>query len=467
MEQDKNLITPNVLLVIGNGFDCQCELKSTYYDFLIEIIRNNKKNKAEDEKILSEYLDYIEYCSSKFEINNLSQIYSRNSQIEELNIWYLIFLYKKLLMEKDWNFIESKIFQEITEDNDGLNIFSKVSFGILTRYLFDNSLDSNVKLVFSNLDYNLLPNIYNVLAYNLYKKINNKKRNNIDIVYKNLISELDVWKEINEKKIFDIENDDNSNEKIRINILEEKKLINYVAEVLLEELKEVECDFIMYLKNEIKTQNNYLDNAKNLTKYILKVNENVNCNIISFNYTKPWEEDVNFRDTSINVNLVKNIHGTLENNSIIFGVDDNKIDASSEGYRFTKVSRIMGMNAAGKVESVPIKSILTPSIEKVIFYGHSLSDADYGYFQIIFDEYAIKENVYFEICYTVFDGTTKENEIIKLREGVSRLFGRYEKENNKRKNILKNLNLNNRIKFREIPKLSDENKLKNWEIKVD
>ena len=180
MEQDKNLITPNVLLVIGNGLDCQCELKSTYYDFLIEIIRNNEKNKAEDEKILSEYLDYIEYCSSKFEINNLSQIYFRNSQIEELNIWYLIFLYKKLLMEKDWNFIESQIFQEITEDNDGIIIFSKVSFGILTRYLFDNSLDSNVKLVFSNLDYNLLPNIYNVLAYNLYKKINNKKHNNIE-----------------------------------------------------------------------------------------------------------------------------------------------------------------------------------------------------------------------------------------------------------------------------------------------
>lgn len=461
MEQDKNLITPNVLLVIGNGFDCQCELKSTYYDFLIEIIRNNEKNKAEDEKILSEYLDYIEYCSSKFEINNLSQIYFRNSQIEELNIWYLIFLYKKLLMEKDWNFIESQIFQEITEDNDDLNIFSKVSFGILTRYLFDNSLDSNVKLVFSNLDYNLLPNIYNVLAYNLYKKINNKKHNNIDIVYKNLISELDVWKEINEKKILDIENDDNSNEKIRINILEEKKLINCVAEVLLEELKEVECDFIMYLKNEIKTQNNYLDNAKNLAKYILKFNENVNCNIILFNYTNPWEEDVNFRDTSINVNLVKNIHGNLENNSIIFGVDDNKIDASSEGYRFTKVSRIMGMNAAGKVESVPIKSILTPSIEKVIFYGHSLSDADYGYFRMIFDEYVKKENVCFEFCYTVFEGTTEKNEIIKLREGISRLFGRYEKENYERKYILKDLNLNNRIKFREIPKLSDENKLKN------
>ena len=77
------------------------------------------------------------------------------------------------------------------------------------------------------------------------------------------------------------------------------------------------------------------------------------------------------------------------------------------------------------------------------------------------NEYVKKENVCFEFCYTVFEGTTEKNEIIKLREGISRLFGRYEKENYERKYILKDLNLNNRIKFREIPKLSDENKLKN------
>ena len=72
--------------------------------------------------------------------------------------------------------------QEITVDNFGLNIFSKVAFGILTRYIFDNNLESNIKLVFSNLDYNLLPNIYNALAYNLYSKIKSKQNNNI--VYK-------------------------------------------------------------------------------------------------------------------------------------------------------------------------------------------------------------------------------------------------------------------------------------------
>ena len=73
----------------------------------------------------------------------------------------------------------------------------------------------------------------------------------------------------------------------------------------------------------------------------------------------------------------------------------------------------------------------------------------------------------FEYFDLVFEGTTKENEIIKLREGISRILGRYEKENDERKYTLKNLNLNNRIKFREIPKLLDKNKLKNKKVKVD
>lgn len=45
MKQGKNLIIPDVLLVIGNGFDLQCELKSSYYDFLIYVLRNNNGNK--------------------------------------------------------------------------------------------------------------------------------------------------------------------------------------------------------------------------------------------------------------------------------------------------------------------------------------------------------------------------------------------------------------------------------------
>ena len=223
----------------------------------------------------------------------------------------------------------------------------------------------------------------------------------------------------------------------------------------MEQLKEVERDFIMYLKNEVDMNNYYLDKSKILANYLLKegkiFSENANYNILSFNYTEPWGEKLNFRDDFIHVNLFKNIHGTLKNKSIIFGIDDNIIDASNVGYRFTKVSRIMEMNTIKENISTPINAILDKSVNRVVFYGHSLSDADYGYFQFIFDEYAKNENMIFEFCYTVFEGTTKQNEIIKLREGISRIFGRYEKENDERKYTLKNLNLNNRIKFREVP----------------
>ena len=59
MEQDKNLITSDVLLVIGNGFDRQCELKSSYYDFLMYILKNKEENKNQENEILNKYLDYI------------------------------------------------------------------------------------------------------------------------------------------------------------------------------------------------------------------------------------------------------------------------------------------------------------------------------------------------------------------------------------------------------------------------
>lgn len=97
MEQAKNLIIPDVLLVLGNGFDLQCELKSSYYDFLIYVLRNNNSNKEiEGTKLLENYMNYIEYSLGVY-----NQYYKRNPEIEELNIWYLIFLYKKILMKKD------------------------------------------------------------------------------------------------------------------------------------------------------------------------------------------------------------------------------------------------------------------------------------------------------------------------------------------------------------------------------
>ena len=454
MESIENIIVPGFLLLIGFGFDRQCDLKSSYYEFFSYILKKNEGNEKQENVIFGEYLNYIKYCSSSFNINYLTQRYNRKRNIEDLNIWYIIFLYKKLLRKKDWNFIENQISQEITENNDGLNIFSKLALGLLIKHVGYNR---NLRLTCKGKNYTEFENIYNMLSSNLYLKIKNNQTDNI--VNNNILIVLDNIKNNLNEKIKDMVYCTEYQNKILnidiVNIEEKKVLLDCVTEVVLEQLKEVERDFIMYLENEVDMNNYYLDKSKILANYLLKegkiFSENANYNILSFNYTEPWGEKLNFRDDFIHVNLFKNIHGTLKNKSIIFGIDDNIIDASNVGYRFTKVSRIMEMNTIKENISTPINAILDKSVNRVVFYGHSLSDADYGYFQFIFDEYAKNENTIFEFCYTVFEGTTKQNEIIKLREGISRIFGRYEKENDERKYTLKNLNLNNRIKFREVP----------------
>lgn len=459
MENLENAITPDVLLVLGNGFDRQCDLKSSYYEFFSYILKKNEGNEKQENVIFNEYLNYIKHCSSSFNINYFTQSYNRKRNIEDLNIWYKIFLYKKLLNKKDWNFIENQISQEITENSDDLNIFSKLALGLLIKHLGCNR---NLRLTCNGKDYTEFENIYNVLSSNLYFKIISDQTGNI--VNNNILIVLeDIRKSITEEIGDMLYNLEFLKKMLNIEILDIEginELLNCVAEILLEQLKEVERDFIMYLVNEVNTNNCYEDNSKILANYLLKddkiSSENINCNILSFNYTEPWGEKLNFRDNHLHVNLFKNIHGTLKNKSIIFGIDENMIDSKSEGYKFTKGSRIMEMNTIEENKSTPIKVILDKSVNRVVFYGHSLSDADYGYFQLIFDEYKENENLIFEFCYSVFEGTTKQNEIIKLREGISRIFGRYEKENDEKKYTLKNLNLNNRIKFREISKISYE-----------
>ncbi len=96
MKNVENVIDPDVLLVIGNGFDRQCDLKSSYYDFLMYILKKNEEYEEEDD-LLNEYVDYIEECCLKFNVLLYSQDYDINWKIEKLNFWYLLFLYKKFL----------------------------------------------------------------------------------------------------------------------------------------------------------------------------------------------------------------------------------------------------------------------------------------------------------------------------------------------------------------------------------
>ncbi|HFE9497204.1 TPA: hypothetical protein ACGAXP_001974, partial [Streptococcus agalactiae] len=148
-----------------------------------------------------------------------------------------------------------------------------------------------------------------------------------------------------------------------------------------------------------------------------------------------------------------NIHGTLNDKNIIFGIDyDSLIDIQKDKnvtlpVEFTKSYRIL---QNGNIFQYPIPSELT----FIKFYGHGLGEADYSYFQSIFDSINLYSSdtvlIFYWSCYN-------ENirEQIKSQQvhAVHKLIEKYgDTFNNKNhgRNLFTKLQLENRLIIQEI-----------------
>jgi len=163
-----------------------------------------------------------------------------------------------------------------------------------------------------------------------------------------------------------------------------------IYEVLFTELGRLETRFDIYLRSEVHLSANYSICSSLLLKEIMSKDysdlegEGAEFTVFDFNYTSP-EIPNEFR--RCNCELV-NIHGRL-GDGIIFGADGTDCMGERGPARFTKTYRVAqrtrasvaqrvayphGIGLPGETETVAIK-----------FYGHSLAQADYAYFQSIFD----------------------------------------------------------------------------------
>lgn len=81
-----------------------------------------------------------------------------------------------------------------------------------------------------------------------------------------------------------------------------------------------------------------------------------------------------------------NVHGSLKEDDIIIGIDGKDCMSVPEAARFTKTFRVMGLESmrADSPSWIPLGNG-APSIDVIKFYGHSLSEADYSFFQALFD----------------------------------------------------------------------------------
>lgn len=245
--------------------------------------------------------------------------------------------------------------------------------------------------------------------------------------------------------------------------------------ILLSELHRYETAFSQYLEKQILHNGLYNPHAataiRKLTFDQFKIDltnppervlkqqlwEN-STNILDFNYTSPLLQHKECP-------LVFNVHGKSEQGNIIFGIDGTGIDTGLALYtdivKFTKTYRLMALS------SDPHPSLVQPYIagadsqetRYIKFFGHSLGQADYSYFQAIFDEVDLYESqthlIFYYNANRPNDTNMTENHAAEeMFEKVNHLISRYgETLDNKDhgKNLLHKLLLEGRLSVIQAP----------------
>lgn len=145
-----------------------------------------------------------------------------------------------------------------------------------------------------------------------------------------------------------------------------------------------------------------------------------------------------------------NVHGNYKRTTI-FGIDQNKVETNSNVYQFTKTFRKMSEQEKILSHSLPNQS----QINEIIFYGHSLSEADYSYFQSIFDYYDIYHS---EVKLTfLYSEYGDESGYVGLRRrqirnvtNLIRDYGNTMDNQNHGRNLVHKLILENRLSYKVV-----------------
>ena len=173
-------------------------------------------------------------------------------------------------------------------------------------------------------------------------------------------------------------------------------------------------------------------------------------NILSFNYTALF--DILGVQSPC---LYNNVHGKLCMNkcaencascNIIFGIDDTIIQSQEENFELHKFSKTYRKMLIADAETSILPKIDNQMIE-IKFYGHSLSEADYSYFQSIFDYYNLYKNNKVSLIFYYSKGFEQTDEVYRLIN----TYGKTLSNKDQGKNLTHKLLLENRLKIIEIP----------------
>ncbi|EAC6224298.1 AbiH family protein [Listeria monocytogenes] len=398
------------LIILGNGLDINSSLPSKfieYYQFRclslgLEI--NSDNNLKDRNSIQMEMMKPL--YPREYAINNIIAVVGDDKLKNNITFWDLVLIYsEKLTGQENWCNIEWKI----------LYVMEKLKI----------HLNKNLEELFQRLTNDEIAMSGEIQRKGIYE----------------LISELGderkiyTWFAAFIKEIRESDYDDITIERF-----------------LLLELNKYEHAFSEYIKESMENNVLYLEErSKNIKGLISGIPYLNKINIMNFNFSS--DVLANLTDVSVEKGIEVNVHGEAEENKVIFGVDAKSIDNIEQmnfGYDLTKTSRKLAMKTEWAI------SVLDETVVHVIFYGHSLSEADYAYFQSIFDYLDIYDKpimLYFYYTnYMKETGdfeTVRRNQTYAVRKLIEEYGSTFDNEA-KGKNLLHKLLLEERISVLEL-----------------
>lgn len=458
MDKEKQLV------ILGNGFDLSCGLKSTYNDFfewrlnrlfgttdadsiieklnkadLNNLIKDPKKINFTGKTAFSNLstTPLANICGSGIghketqKENNLPQFCDIEATFPEITRWDIFFIYAQKYLQdgetNEWQDVENIIDNVLAvalHDREENEIISVSKPGYTMNLNFKNGGEEQFK----------------------------------DIIYKYACMDFD------------------------------KTDKESIAHILLIQLIYFEEKFSQYIYSQMdvdKSQNfesDYFRNAKELLKEITNDSnkKESELNVWSFNYTLGPRFQKKLNDEGWDISAWNNIHGLSccdDPNASwiarpydkipapIFGIDPED-DLSFRGYRpsarviFTKPYRIINNKFKNIRQGFKFRDF-----DKIIIYGHSLGKADYSYFKYIFDE----TNVYdssVELIFYYWPGSCEQDLVEKqlnerkYTETVVKLLNLYGVDSNAaRDDIVTKLAIEGRLTILPDPSIAYDNKM--------
>ncbi len=409
------------LVILGNGFDLQCGLKSRYEDFFKSSILNaSSENSGHPairkdcsgfwETLLFGY--YIQYGDKDYKWCDIEAII-KDTLLNIINVEFnsaFICVYNKRDPIEDARHIDDEI----------------------RRYLFKYCATTLYSFLTQTQDFSE-QKMLSCLMRNLLQELKNFERRFCNYI-KDCIMNSRKENQLNTDYIINA-----------VNLL--KKITGFsnrnfvvLGDIIHKELKEFE-EIISPSQSTITIRE-----ANVLSKEFLNLKH---THILSFNYTNIFD----ILDVKSPF-LYSNVHGKLCNSqcnescslsNIIFGIDDNIIQSQSKDTElqlFSKTYRKM-------FNTNTPTSILPPNDDTPVtlkFYGHSLSAADYSYFQSIFDYYNLYSNSNISLNFYYSERHEQTDAIYRLIN----IYGKSLSNKEQGKNLIHKLLLENRLNIIKI-----------------